>query len=89
VGDQGGFLVTQILIIDIQTGEAKFGIGKTAGNGRQISEVIAMQEEYPCREKCKYQREGRCILKGWEILSPIDGAVCMEHLLDDEENLYR
>ncbi len=48
-----------------------------------------MQEDYPCQEKCKYQRGGKCTLKRLEEVSPVNGAICLEHLLDDEDNLYR
>ncbi len=47
-----------------------------------------MEEQYSCSESCKYQREGKCILDRSDFLAPIHGAVCAEHLWEDEGTLH-
>lgn len=47
-----------------------------------------MDEEKACREQCKYQREGRCTLERADFLAPVHGAVCCEHLFEDETPVH-
>lgn len=44
--------------------------------------------ELLCEEKCKYQREGRCILERLDFLAPVHGAVCCDHLWEDEAQVH-
>jgi len=46
------------------------------------------QERLQCQEKYKYQREGRCTLERLDYLAPVHGAVCCEHLWEDEAQLH-
>lgn len=44
---------------------------------------------YECREECKYQREGRCLLERADMVSPVHGAICWEYLFEDEASIHR
>lgn len=46
------------------------------------------EERLFCREECKYQREGRCVLKRLDHVAPIHGAVCCAHLWEDEAPVH-
>ena len=45
-------------------------------------------KENRCEEKCKYQREGRCILERMDHVTPIHGAACCAHLFEDEVQIH-
>ncbi len=45
-------------------------------------------ENLLCEEKCKYQRDGRCILERLDSLAPVHGAVCCDHLWEDEAQIH-
>lgn len=47
-----------------------------------------MEAKNPCREQCKYQRDGQCILEKMDFVSPVHGAVCCEHLFEDESTVH-
>ena len=47
-----------------------------------------MGSETECQESCKYQRQGKCTLERADLLAPIHGAVCCEHIFDDEEIVH-
>jgi hypothetical protein len=47
-----------------------------------------MEQEQPCREQCKYQRQGKCVLERADFLAPVNGATCCEHLFEDEAPLH-
>lgn len=49
-----------------------------------------MQErkEFLCEEKCKYQREGRCVLERLDHVAPIHGAACCAHLWEEEAQIH-
>ena len=46
------------------------------------------EKKIPCREKCKYQRKGSCVLERLDFLAPMHGAVCCEHLWEDEAQIH-
>lgn len=51
--------------------------------------LMSMDErELLCNERCKFQREGRCMLERLDFLSPVHGAVCCDHLWEDEAQVH-
>lgn len=46
------------------------------------------KRELLCEEKCKYQREGRCVLERLDFVAPVHGAACCAHLWEDEAQVH-
>ncbi|HHW74343.1 MAG TPA: hypothetical protein GX744_03715 [Firmicutes bacterium] len=47
-----------------------------------------IEETLLCDEKCKYQRQGHCVLEVLHSVAPIHGAVCCEYLWEDEAQVH-